>query len=229
MHFRSKIPSKITPDRITNSVVDVHYRTAIPFVPSIGYLHSIIVSKGFEYIAPLETHDTQDLHSLQHFFINPLLGVKIQILPNHILFNCIDKYIGWTAYKQVVHNILDGLLSSGIIRDIDGIKIRYISVLPEHDIYKKLQIKFVCPIHDDDNEVQSLSFERMYEQKNIQLKISQERENSSIDIAVMENQLHLSTIENTKDKIEDLHELEKAIFFSLLTDEYLESLNPQYY
>lgn len=228
MQLRTYIPSKITPDRITNSVVDVHYRTAIPFVPSIGYLHSIIVSNGFEYIDPLAEQENQNLHSLQHFFINTAVGVKIQIMPNQILFNCIDRYIGWSSYSKVIYTILENLYSTGIIRNVECINLRYISVLPEHEIYKKLNLKFDCPIHDDDNDVQSLSFERMFEHKNIRLIISQESQNSSIDVAVMQDDLDISTTDDTKSKMEELHMLEKALFFSLLTDEYLESLNPQY-
>src|SRR5687767_12659912 len=136
-----RLPSKITPDRIRDSIVQVFFKTEIPFEPLVGYVFSSLAELGFSYTNQEPESEFKKQRNtaiapiipLQHFFSNE--EVKILLHPNQsLIFNNIGQYIGWRSYSQVIQGALQSLVDNQVITEFGRVGVRYISEYPNIDM-----------------------------------------------------------------------------------------------
>lgn len=247
-----KLPSKITPDRIRESIVQVFFTTNIPIEPLVGYLYSALGEVGYKYTnRPLKKFsNTQELNNEpsineitivpQYFFFNE--EIKIQLHETGTLvFNCVNEYIGWKSYFSKISEVLSILKERNIIHSFSRVGIRYISEFPNIDILDKIAFSFKLEVLQD--KISTGNFRLEWQENpykivtNIASKLSIpsliETENkvdyvSLIDIDVILKEIDIEDISDFLKKIDEVHLKQKTLFFSILKGEFIETLNPEY-
>lgn len=242
-----RIPVKITPDRIRDSIVQVFFQSSVPFEALIGVFYTTLLNSGWKY-ANRANQSLQPgklvielTNSPQHFFIKD--NVRFQLFPNQsVAFNCNNGYIGWKNYSKYINEVLTEISKTNYLSKFSRIGIRYISEFANIDIFEKIKIKVDIPFAE--NKVSNSSHRivlidgEITKTINIANKIpantnltgQTERVNyiSMLDIDVVKKSLSINDISILEDEINNVHAIEKEIFFELLRDEFLQTLNPQY-
>jgi len=242
-----KIPVKITPDRIRDSVVQVFFQADAPFEPLIGICYSILNQHGWRYAArPVQSKaqagiilEVQPLP--QHFFIKE--NIKIQFDPNSsVIFNCIGSYVGWKSYSNIIFSVLRLLYSTQHFKNFTRVGIRYISEFANIDILDKIKINI--NLKGVAGTIQNFSYRiallenglsktiNIANKLPVSAAISDKKEEvqfvSLMDIDVVDLNLSASDIEVLFGHIERLHLEEKKVFFGILEEHFLQTLNPEY-
>ncbi len=245
------LPKKITPDRIRDSIVQVFYTSTIPFDPMIGYLYSIMGGMGLQYtnrslrpskdILSTAEVNSELLMIPQHFFFNE--EIKIQLHQNgSLIFNCVNSYIGWTKYFSFIKDVILKLSDHQLFNSFNRIGIRYISEFPNIDILTK--IKFHFEMSSIKTDISNGSFRLEWEEESYKIitnigsklpisSIIEEEDTridyvSLIDLDIIRQDLAITNSSDLFKIIDIAHAKEKKLFFELLKDDFLVTLNPEY-
>lgn len=242
-----RVPVKITPDRIRDSIVQIFFQSSVPFDALIGVFYTTLINSGWKYANkanhPLEPNKLviEFTANPQHFFIKE--KVRFQLFPNQsIVFNCTNHYIGWANYSKYINEVLTELFKTNYFTNFTRIGIRYISEFANLDILEKVDVKIDVPFFKNvvSNSSHRISFEEgnIIKTVNIASKIpantnltgQKEQVNyiSILDIDVVKKNLLVKDLSMLLDEINKLHTIEKEIFFGLLSEEFLQTLNPEY-
>lgn len=248
-----KIPKKISPDRIKDAIVEIKYTSKIPFEIVVGlFFNSLDDSYNYTnrpMLNPELPVNTQGNIPLQISF--PLTGhslfyndkIKIQIQPNSIIFNCLNDYIGWNSYKIEIEKVLEQVSKSSVIEKYVRIGMRYISEYPNIDLQECVKFSFSFGMKNIKSDTYSFHSEFNWDDFRIILNLnnnllvisSKETETpnsitpvSLIDIDVISENLAEENLQSLLEKIDKVHTKEKEVFFNLLNNNFLSSLNPQY-
>lgn len=180
----------------------------------------------------------------QSIFFND--KIKIQLQQNSIVFNCLhDEYISWETYEQEIEKALSQLLKANVIASFSGVGIRYVSHYPEIDL--KNCVKFTFTFGMPEIISNSYSFRSEFNYENhiafinlhnkmpiFDSKIQQGRLLSiptsiiDIDVIAKDITIGIEDVKNIMECISNVHQKEKEIFFNLLKEEFLQTLNPVY-
>jgi len=247
-----KLPIKIEPDRIRDSIVQIFFKSEIPFEPLIGYFYEILSKAGFAYTnAPVKPQQKTQISGQanefmvnilpQHLFFNE--EIKIQLHQSgSIIFNCINKYIGWNKFFAYINDILLKLKNQNVIYGFQRIGIRYISEFPNIDLSDKLNFSYRLEGLNESLHNGNFRFEwnddpyKIVVNLGIKLPIliSTTVDNikidyiSLIDIDVIQQGFNIVENEELCSVINSTHIKQKRIFFTLLKEEFLQTLNPIY-
>ena len=243
-----KLPRKIDPDRIKDSIVEVKFTSLLPYEIYLGQIYQSL-DESFKYTnRPALGHKNIQLpvdvpRELKLTFGAPLSlffndKIKFEIQNGSIIFNCIDKYITWDLYFPEIMNVLNQIYTSKCIASFNRIGLRYISEYPETDIksFTKFSFSFGMPEISSDN----YSFRSEYIKDNFRVMLnlsskipalnvdSKKKTISSIDIDVISDNFEIVDLDSLYSLIDKTHDIEKITFFNLLQEDFLKSLNPQY-
>lgn len=243
-----KLPRKIDPDRIKDSIVEVKFTSQLPYEIYLGQIYQSL-DESYKYTnRPALGQKNIQLpvdvpRELKLTFGAPLSlffndKIKFEIQNGSIIFNCIDKYITWELYFPEITNVLNQIYTSKCISSFNRVGLRYISEYPETDIKSitKFTFSFGMPEVSSDN----YSFRSEYKKDNFRVILnltskipalnadSTKRTISSIDIDVISETFEIIELASLFDLMDKLHNLEKVTFFNLLQEDFLMSLNPQY-
>lgn len=239
-----KIPRKISPDNLKDTIIQVVY-TAEP-APELllGYVEQTL--KGiFHFITgiPKDENSKNDKGFLivneveKGFFISNDGKFKLNVTPSTLIFNQQEKYSGWHDYSACISETLTRLFGNRIIIDVSRVGVRYISQFPSTDVFESTQVNInMTGLSFGDGLATQFRTEIVEENfKSIITLVNRiEKKNSLntigiIDIDVIQVfESDLSDFQVLLRSIEKGHEKQKAIFFSLITDVFLNSLNPEY-
>jgi len=238
-----KIPIKITPDHIRDSIVQIFFESEIPYIPSIGYFHSYLLSMGYDYTSsqiPQSKNNEIDLSFLNHLFVSNSNGIKLNIHPNgSLIFNCISSYPGWSVYSQEIERVISKFIQVGLIKSVSRIGVRYTSEFPDLNILDKINFSCSTNIIQEKNVNGKFNIEFQDEECRVILNIISNApvmpfvnnigtSISLIDIDVIIENFKLTNASDILLQINNLHKIQKRNFFSLLKDDFLETLNPIY-
>jgi uncharacterized protein (TIGR04255 family) len=243
-----RLPKKIDPDRIKDSIVEVKFTSQLPYEIYLGQIYQSL-DETFKYTnrPALGSKNIQlpvDVpRELKLTFGAPISlfsndKIKFEIQNGSIIFNCIDKYITWDLYFPEIMNVLNQIYTSNCIVSFNRIGLRYISEYPDTDIKSitKFGFSFGMPEISSDN----YSFRSEYKKDNFRVILNlsskipalntdfQKKTISSIDIDVISDNLELVDLDTLYSLIDKVHNIEKITFFNLLQEDFLKSLNPQY-
>lgn len=243
------LPKKLNPDNLKDTLVEIRYAQGISQELMLGFTSSILMPLGYQYLpVPCQNINIALNNSPQiafglgnnngGFFIKD--DIRIQFVANQIVFNCLaDRYAGWEKYFQTISDIINVLFNKGVIRDFNRISIRYISEFKNIDIYQG--IKGTIDISNAglklDNSILRLADESGNLKTYVTLtnkarRISPQEqkiiEASLIDINIYENFNPVSDLDILRNKLKQIHAKQKEIFFGLISDDFLNKLNPEY-
>lgn len=232
------IPKKITPNNLIDTIVEIRFLPDVAIELFPGVLDQIF--ENYEYISNIQSQKTVKLNpqnkltfglSPVGFFSND--EVKIQINEGAIIFNNINEYIGWEKYYQHIEEAIRGIEKINIIKKFTRIGLRYISKFEEINIFQNIKGTIDLNVNNKDMSNSTTRTEFFEDEKRIILNLSnliqkQDAPNYSLfDIDVI-SELTEDNSESIFKIIEQCHQKQKEVFFNLITDEFLKTLNPEY-
>lgn len=248
-----KIPKKISLDRIKDSIVEIRYSSPLPFEVAFGWFFKYIDNTYNYANRPPGLHKNQ-LSSLmgaginqeiqiafnQYLFYND--KIKVELKPNSIFFNCLEQYIGWENYIEEIKKFIEQLSKAGVIEVFNRIGIRYISHYPEIDIRKCVKFTFTFGMPQVVSNSFGFRTEFLYDNLKILLNMNNNlpvilnnqtneiKPLSIIDLDLIDDNFEIESqnLEELIDKIDSVHSKEKEVFFNILKEEFLQTLNPIY-
>lgn len=217
------LPKKINPDYIRNSLVHVYYWSAIPNIPSIGYIYSYLNSLGYVYI----DNDSEK----EHLYVNEETKVKVQYSSfkdrKTLSFNCTENYLGWESYSHQINTVIQTLFENNVITKIHGVMLHYISTCDEN-IFDNLNLNFSAGDLEESNH----TFIRKDEDYEVQIQfdiLTQDKAMYSLGVTVNNKQeKEIIAFSEFNELLNNAHTKEKETFFSLISNESLKKLNPEY-
>ena len=243
------LPKKLNPDNLKDTLVEIRYAQGIPQELMLGFASSILVPLGYQYLSVSNQNINIALNNNQQiafdlgnngggFFIKD--DIRIQFVTHQIIFNCLaDRYVGWEKYFQTISDMISALFDKEAIKDFNRVSIRYISEFKNIDIYQG--IKGTIDISDAGLKLDNSILRLVDESDNLKTYVTltnkakrispQEQkiiEASLIDINIYENFNPVSDLEILKNKLNQIHTKQKEVFFSLINDDFLSKLNPEY-
>lgn len=235
-----KLPISITPNSIKNSILEVFFDYKEPFEILFGYFYNNVLESGVYKSIELskENSSSEENKSKNILFYNDI--IKFVLSENSLIINCNDKYESWSLYFDEIKNVINFFnFEKDII--INKIGLRYISEYPNMDLRENVKFEFKFGFPNISSNSYSFNTEFNYNDALIILTLrnqipfnvnnKEEKINLSIiDIDVIQDNLNLNLkeIENIYEKVETNHLYEKEIFFNILNESFLKSLNPQY-
>lgn len=246
-----KIPRKITPDNIKDSVVQIVFNPACPPELVIGrfenHLQNLLEFKGGTPPAKqvFRLPDGNELNFGQFqagvfqggFFLDKDESVKVTVSANTLVFNTFKSYPGWEVIFSVIKETVRTMFEKGITESIQRIGVRYISQFDDIAIFEKLKMSFGLNISNKSFSTTQIRSEFDEEGFKIILNLlnnfervenNTQRKFSTMDIDVIKFYESLSNIDEVIDSVDKAHFKQKSTFFSLLSDEFLKTLNPEY-
>jgi uncharacterized protein (TIGR04255 family) len=248
-----KLPKKISPDRIKDSIVEVRYAVDVPFEIAVGifyqslddtytYTNSPLGQQTFP--ASLPANFSQEITlslGTQSIFYND--KIKVQLKANSIIFNCLDRYISWKEYRHEIEKVLNQFAKAEVIKNFVRIGVRYISEYPKTDLQNCVKFSFTFGAPDIKSNTYAFSsdflsddFRIILNLKNKLPVIKQDSKEASsvitpvsiIDIDVILDKLDITDNSSLLANIDKVHLRQKELFFNLLKEEFLKTLNPEY-
>jgi len=245
------VPKKITPDSIIDAAIEIKYLSNLPFEVLIGVFFDAF-DETYQYTTrPLKTQPSVlPTNPLQDLVLNigsqSLLyndSISIKLLPNSIVFGCLDKYIGWERYSAEINKALNTIGATKRIEKWNRVGLRYIHEYPQKDLKEFTHFRFTFGFQDIQSTSTAFRTEFQFQGARFILnlnnkvptlkqeetkKILQLVPTSIIDVDVIKDNLSLTRIEELLEVIHHTHDIEKAFFFDLLTKEYVDTLKPEY-
>lgn len=218
-------PKYLDNDGLRDSVIEVSFES--PY--NMEYVaKTILESEGMNEFETVKNQEDKSIFILNDFY-------RIQVLPNKVAFNNIKVYQRWTNYSPFILRIMQQLLTLQDLQ-INSTMIRYISMYPNVSIFDNLngtkmklnafpsidgtEIRFTMAITDN---VHHLGIATIRLTDNL---ISQKNDTkvSVVDIQIVANNDNNGFAEI----LEFIHTQEKNLYFSILNENFINSLGAHY-
>lgn len=164
-------------------------------------------------------------------------GYAVQIGPDVLVIGSPIPYPGWSNFFAKIKLVIEKVFQTGVIEEVLRLGVRFINFF-DLDVFENinLNIQINSASHKPRNtqlrtEIEKNGFMNTLNVANNAkqtIQNNEERNGSIIDIDTFK-EYKGDTFKNIyESEIENAHNLEKEIFFSLLKKEYLETFHPVY-
>ncbi len=235
-----KLPKKITPCPIVDSILELRFATGFPHDAVFGIVYNAFKSEYPKYESlpilqlpePVRKADP-NLRFKPYYRLSNDKFV-IQIGADVATISSFPEYSGWDVFKQEICSFFKTIKTLSIIDDVSRIGLRVINFFPEADIFQEAKISFA--ISDEPVVSQKTLFTTEFSfENNIKstLNISNDAminsiQGSIIDIDTFCEYNKEFNVSDILTEIELIHNKEKDLFFLLLKDAFLKKFNPEY-
>ena len=231
--------SKIIPDHLKDTLVEVRYSSQIPFELAIGrffyFLDDTYFYSASSFNQPPKFVNSEQRREINfkfekvcHFASNE---IHLECRPNSFIFNASrsrdgkTNYKGWNAYLPKIEDILTTIQGTKVITDYKWLGLRYISEHPDVSLMHacKLDLKLPQLIggtlfgHNHKYEIKRSDL-------NILISLSELNENNNIisliDIDVNKEIETNPELPDLMNMLDHIHNAEKSIYFDILKEEY---------
>lgn len=236
------LPKKIHPCPILECNIEIQFEPDIPLDAVFGVIYSQFKAEFGKVeklpILQLPEHirmaDPNLKHQPNYKLVNDSMALMIG--PRVINIGYTNEYIGWEKFSGIVNSYLDRIIATRAISKITRYGIRYINFFTHDLIGKtkvgidtdKLSFKLKEPYiktyveHSKFTVILQIANNAVVEKESIR------KNGSIIDLDVSLSSANDNIISDIYTIVDDSHAVEKEIFFSILTEEFLASLNPEY-
>lgn len=233
-----KLPKRINPNPIIEALIEIRFTTNIHPNAVFGLIYQALKNEypNVENLSILQIPEQirnidPNLRFKPHYKIFDE-NFAVQIGQDVISIASIPKYIGWEKFSEAIFSILNKIENTSIIKNVLRLGIRYINFF-ETDIFKNINIGI--SINNQIIDYQSTVFRTEFTKDRFSatLQVANnvnhgEKYGSVLDI----DTVLVFNLENFFSEKESLinegHQIEKELFFSLLKNSFLENLNPEY-
>jgi len=238
------LPKQITPCPINQAVVEIRFNSPLPpdaiFGVVFNKLKDSYKDEGglpiLQIPAAVRNQDPNLLFQPHYKLVKD--HYILQIGPKVISLAITDqKYTTWESYYTEIQEVFEKVNEIGFISEVLRVGLRYINLFVD-DIWENINISVKISdneIHSDEIFVRTLLDKGEYKvnlQTGNQLKLEDNKQivgrASVIDIDTFILDENINFFSNMKEILWSSHDIEKEIFFTLLKDDFLKSLNPEY-
>ena len=233
------LPKKISPNPLIITTIELRF---ISDLNSTLILPTVlpVFSSELPNFAPSKI--PQEFKSQEQFKFSPDFSLNnenftVGFSNNAIIIEIKGDYPFWNSYFNFVKNQLDKLFKLNLVRKIVRIGVRYGSILSAAENGRTmLKYNPLFNIKGFEENLVLIRTDLKKNEKNLHLQIAKNakvlRNNETktgtlIDIDASYTET-IDVNEHVYHYIDELHSEEKSLFFELLTDEYLQQLNPEY-
>jgi len=238
------LPKQINPCPINQAVVEIRFDSTLPSDAIFGVVFNKLKDsyKDAERLPILQLPEAVRNQDPKLLFQPHYKLLKehyaLQVGPKVISLAIIDQnYSTWENYYSEIKDVFEKIREISFISRVQRVGLRFINIFPE-DIWEKINIS-VQIINDDTNSeeifVRTLFDKDEYKvnlQTGNQLKLEESNQvvgrASVIDIDTFIQGDDINFFENMNEILEKSHSIEKEIFFGLLKEDFLKTLNPEY-
>jgi uncharacterized protein (TIGR04255 family) len=230
-----KKPISIDPCPIIDAVIEIRFTPNIDHNAVFGLLYNAIKNDFPGKVEPqtLTTieHGKNEITTSQIFKLTNEKYV-IQIGHNVLSISSYPRYTGWSDFYDETINYLQKIDEVGIISEINRLGMRYINFF-ENDIFTKIKINATLDNKEIDYKNTQIKTEISHDNFTSNLLIAnnievQNKTGSIIDIDTYRMHSLEGFFKKKEQILKEIHDNEKELFFSLLKDEFVETLNPKY-
>jgi uncharacterized protein (TIGR04255 family) len=234
-----KLPKTITPCPIKDALLEIRFSTKMHPNAVFGLIYNALRHDFPNKVVSLPILQLPDaLRSADpNFRYKPHYKISndtivAQIGPDVLSISSFPKYIGWEVFSKKIIGIIDKVEKIRIINKINRLGIRYVNFF-ETDIFNAINLK-IC-IQEDNikykntvirTEIGHVDFKSTLQIANN--AYNQTTPGSVIDIDTFKENGLEDFFTQKETIITNGHAIEKELFFSLLTKDFLTSLNPEY-
>ena len=164
-------------------------------------------------------------------------NIVLQICAKSVGFSFTPEYCGWKEFRSFVNRYLNVIHETGVIGRLVRIGFRVINFI-DGNVFDGEKIKLNIRIGEKEIPYKETTIKTVFSEGEYHSTVSiinQARLNNSTPIrigSVIDVDTFSVTCErffdNASEFLEDIHKSEKKVFFSLLTNQFLESLQPEY-
>lgn len=236
------IPTKITPCPIVDATIGIFFETDMVPDAIFGIVYNAFKDEYpeverlpiLQVPAEIRSKD-KNLIRQPHYRIKNKKFVLV-IGPKGVSLGINGAYVGWQRFLPEVDKVFKKTGELGIIKNVKRLGIRYINVF-DFDIYEKINLKvsleqgnlkhknlFIKTDVVSDSFISTLQVANNATGTILNKRFS----GSIIDIDTHIEKEIGAFFSNYTNLLIEGHEEEKKIFFSLLSPEYLKTLNPEY-
>ncbi|HEB70740.1 MAG TPA: TIGR04255 family protein [Desulfobulbus sp.] len=238
-----KRPTKITPDPIIDAVVELRYESAVPPDAILGMLFAQVQSKYTDFkklpaaTLPEEIRKSDPGLRFSPYYQAEAEPFKLNVGPRVISLSNTGEYSGWKeAFFPELKELFEKVKQAGIVKRFFRLGVRYIDFF-ELDIYDKTNLT----IRLNDKPLESLQTTlsavfrtgdfstRLQTANNVTVNVKGSKQNGSIiDTDTYFEDEEGFNFEGLPDLMDKCHEESVTFFFSLLQQDFLETLKPEY-
>jgi uncharacterized protein (TIGR04255 family) len=239
-------PAKITPDPIIEAIIELRFHASVPDEAVFGIIfnavtgefpstESLPITQLPEVIRKQDPNLAFTPHyQLRHDDYSMLVGPKV------ITFTNKNSYTGWDYFVSKINSNLSKIQNLNIIKNTERLGLRYVNFFENSDIFidSNLRTDFTnyryplkhSLIRNEYEVGEFLVITQVANNADLTMNQSQKKHGSIIDIDVLNSSLKgkgfsLNLILEILDKA---HTIEKETFFSILKEEFVRKLNPEY-
>lgn len=226
-----RIPQKITPDPIIDSVVELRFQTSIQ--------EDLVFTVLFNELSKdLKVYKENQIRPQNGPHFGTLYGdyFGIGLSPKSIVFSCKSGYKGWSEFYPFIKKYVNRVAKLNIISKIDRVGIRYMNFFKGMNDLLAQHVNFKATLNSEiDYSIKRSNYNAELFQEpfsfNVNMSdnvLSQNDLGSLIDIDAFIDKIDCLLDDRLLDIIDKAHMAEKALFFSILKAEFIETLNPEY-
>lgn len=232
------LPKSITPCPIIDALVEIRFEAGINSNAVFGVVYNELKEK-FEKVETLpilqlpeavRTEDPKLKYKAYYKISNP--EFVVQIGPDVMSISSFPKYVGWERFALTITEILNKVERTPAIKTVRRVGMRYINFFPI-DIYPSINLIITkkgadIPLEKAvfKTEIKDGDFSSTLQIAN-QVSLNKNM-GSIIDIDTSTSQNLELSLKNKEKIINQAHTIEKKLFFELLKDEFLQTLQPKY-
>lgn len=237
----TKLPKKISPCPIIESTIELKFSPIVPQSAILGIVYTFFREKYPKIDNLPASQVSEDIKlrdpSFKYKAYNRLSNSKfsINVGYNVISLNCGSDYLGWTDFFEEIKYFLQKVDESKIVGVAENIILRYLNFF-DVDIFK--HINFEMRLMESIVNSNSTTF-RVEIPKNEYIQVLQIANNveysknnktsigSLVDVAIAYTPVQ-NIFTNIDTAITKIHDFEKELFFGLLKENFVKTLNPIY-
>ena len=247
-----QLPKKISPDNIREAVVEVRYDSDVPFELLVGLFVEVFDDTYTYTNRPPQQPIASGTIGNTVRGVNIKIGltsvvyndnVSIQLLPNSFVFTWQPQYAGWDEYRKEIATALEQLFSIKKTLIVNRVGLRYISEYPNKDLKDCFKFKFTFGLPEVESETVSFRSEFKKDGTRIILNLSNRVpfvnpnpkpedatviRTSIVDIDVICEDVQTTNLPDLLTTVDVNHTKQKEVFFTMIDDNYLQTLNPEY-
>lgn len=231
-----------TPQHLGNSplfdcVIELRFETDLVRSAVFGVIYNCIkeMYPGIVYNLPVSQLPEQIRVSDPNLKYKPMYRLEnektiLQIGSDVICVSSKMPYIGWNTFYNITVDIIKRIMALGFIKRISRVGFRYINFV-EGDIKDLLKMSFSL----DGNTFKSLNVRTIIEKNSFTNNLFfsndaflNKKKGSIIDIDTSKDYNDNFFVSNIEKELQNAHQCEKELFFSLLKEELLQRFNPKY-
>jgi uncharacterized protein (TIGR04255 family) len=237
-----KLPDKINPCPIVDCVIEIRFQNDLPedaafglFYPALADYYSDFQKLPAAQLPEFMRKNDPALTYAPHYSskVGPFV---VRFGPRVISLANPGKYVGWQKYRDEFGKIFDKIKKIEALKNCNRVGVRYIDRF-DTDIFPNLRLK----IYEDERELKEIPssfactdkiddiYINFQAANNVEFIIDNKRIPGSvldIDAYVTEENSSAIPVEKIYTIVDKCHLAQKEKFFSIITDDFLQSLNP---